>query len=61
NDKVSEFSNSSMLIIKGPGIKKGEELKKQVRLMDIAPTISYLLGINPPHTSEGRVLYEIFD
>ena len=59
NDKVGEFSNSSMLIIKGPGIKKGEELKKQVRLMDIAPTISYMLGINPPHTSEGRVLYEI--
>jgi arylsulfatase A-like enzyme len=46
-------------MIKGPGIKKGEELKKQVRLIDIAPTISYLLGIPSPSNSEGRVLYEI--
>jgi len=61
NDKVGEFSNSSMLMIKGPGIKKGEELKKQVRLIDIAPTISYLLGIPLPSNSEGRVLYEILE
>jgi len=61
NDKVGEFSNSSMLIIKGPGIRKGEKFKKQVKLMDIAPTISYLLGIPPPYNSEGRILYEILD
>lgn len=61
NVKVGEFSNSSLLIMKGPGVKRGEELRKPVRLMDIAPTISYLLGIPVPRNSEGRVIHEALE
>jgi len=61
NVKVKDFQNSSMFIINGPGIKKGITLKKMIRLIDIAPTISYLLGIRPPENSEGRILYEIME
>ncbi|RLE68737.1 MAG: hypothetical protein DRJ34_02415 [Thermoprotei archaeon] len=61
NERVENFSNSSVFIIKGPRIKKGERLKKPIRLTDIAPTISYLMGIPPPRDSEGRILYEILE
>jgi len=61
NVKVKDFLNSSMFIINGPGIKRGITLKKMIRLIDIAPTISYLLGIRPPENSEGRILYEIME
>ena len=59
NDRVDRFSNSSVFMAKGPGVKRGVELKKPVKLMDIAPTISYILGIPPPRDSEGRILHEI--
>ena len=59
NDRVDRFSNSSIFMAKGPGVKRGVELKKPVKLMDITPTISYILGIPPPRDSEGRILHEI--
>ena len=61
NEKVGDFTNSSVLVMKGPGVKKGVELKKPVRLMDVAPTISHLLGIPVPRDSEGRVIHEALE
>lgn len=45
------------LIFEGPGIVPGR-YAGNVRLIDAAPTISYLLGIPAPGASEGRVLAE---
>jgi len=61
NEKVGDFSNAAVLIMKGPGIKKGVELKKPVRLTDIAPTIAHLLKIPPPRDSDGRIIYEALE
>lgn len=47
------FSNTAIFIMKGSHVKKGEKLKKPIRLTDIAPTISYLL-----RDCEGRIIYE---
>ena len=55
-EKFGNFSNSAFTIFAGPNIKKGEE---KGRLMDIAPTLSYLLNVNPPKNSGGKILYEI--
>lgn len=55
------FSVSVPLIISGPDIKKGFELDKPINLIDIAPTISQILQIPRPKSSEGRILYEIFE
>ncbi len=45
-------SNYAMFIIMGPDIKKGyrhnEDFLGPVYLVDIAPTIAYILGIDPP-------------
>lgn len=45
------------LIIAGAGVRPGTELRNS-RLIDVAPTISALLGVAPPNHAEGRVLRE---
>jgi hypothetical protein len=45
------------LAIAGPGLKPGVQ-PAHVRMIDLAPTLSYLLGVLPPALSEGRVLTE---
>jgi arylsulfatase A-like enzyme len=45
------------LVIAGAGLKAGVH-PEYARVIDLAPTLSYLLGILPPSLSEGRVLTE---
>jgi predicted AlkP superfamily pyrophosphatase or phosphodiesterase len=44
----------------GPGIKKGYPIQSEVSLLDTAPTIAKLLGIQPHREWEGKCLDEIF-
>lgn len=48
------------LIFYGKGINKGQTTKK-AKTVDIAPTISALLGIAFPNAATGEVLYEVID
>ena len=58
---LGEFGSiRSVLIAWGPTIKKGHVMKKAVKMVDIAPTISHILGIPAPRHSEGRVIHELF-
>ncbi|MHA1489902.1 MAG: alkaline phosphatase family protein [Promethearchaeota archaeon] len=59
-EKLGDYSISVPLIISGPGIDKGIDLKKPVNLIDVAPTLSHLLHIPKPKDSQGRVLHEAF-
>ncbi|MFX0134725.1 MAG: hypothetical protein ACFFDN_13880, partial [Candidatus Hodarchaeota archaeon] len=61
NAKLGNYSISVPLIINGPGIKKGSELKNTANLIDIAPTIAHLLKIPNPKTAQGQVLHDIFE
>lgn len=45
-------------IAAGPGIKHGGDVEG-VRAIDVAPTISFLLGIPGPQNARGRILYEM--
>jgi len=59
---TARFGMSSLnafLLMAGPGVKEGYELKKSVRLVDIAPTVAFLLGFPPPKDSEGSILLEV--
>ncbi len=47
------------LILNGPDIKKGGTVKG-AKMVDVAPTILYLLGLPIPRSMDGRVLSEIF-
>jgi len=45
----------------GSGVAKGRTISESRSILDLAPTISYLLGVEPPGGSTGRVLIEALD
>jgi predicted AlkP superfamily phosphohydrolase/phosphomutase len=48
----------AVFVMSGAGVKEGVHLKGQVRQVDVAPTISYLIGMDVPRDAEGGVVYE---
>ncbi len=54
-------SLKGLLIIKGPGIKKGYILRRTVRAIDIVPTICHLLNIPVPRNAEGSIIYQALE
>jgi len=50
----------NVLVMSGPGIKKGFRMERTCRLVDIVPTICYLLQWPLPAHVEGGVLYQAF-
>ena len=48
-------------VMSGAGVKKGVALKRQVRAVDVAPTLCYLLGMPMPEKVEGGVVYEALE
>lgn len=45
-------------IAAGPGIKRGYTIDQPVSLLDTAPTIAHLLGLEPHSNWEGRIVVE---
>ena len=45
----------------GSGVAGGQSLERHASVLDLAPTISYLLGIEPPEGSTGRVLKDALE
>ncbi len=52
------YDRTVPLIFSGFGIKSGTYAER-AEVVDIAPTLSFILGVIPPSLSEGRVLKEI--
>lgn len=52
-------SMKGLLIITGPEIKTSYTLKNPVSLVDIAPTLTYLIDMPSLRNSEGRIIHEI--
>ena len=48
----------STFILSGAGVQEGVALQGQVRVVDVAPTLCYLLGLPMPDKVEGGVVYE---
>jgi len=55
----ASHSMDGILMAKGPTIKKGEEISGAT-IMDLAPTILYLMGLKVPNEMDGKVLTGIF-
>jgi predicted AlkP superfamily phosphohydrolase/phosphomutase len=56
----AENNTEGIFLAYGDGIKKGVKLTG-VSILDIAPTILYVMGIPVPTDIDGRVLKEIFE
>ena len=48
-------------IMAGAGVRQGADLRRQVRAVDVAPTICYLMGVPMPRDVEGGVVYEALE
>jgi predicted AlkP superfamily phosphohydrolase/phosphomutase len=48
-------------ILSGAGVRQGVHLQRQVRAVDVAPTLCHLLGLPMPSNVEGGVAYEAFE
>jgi len=57
--KLGGCSNEAIFIISGPGVKKGYKRAEPIWLLDVAPTLAYLLDMPVPAQSEGHILYDI--
>jgi predicted AlkP superfamily phosphohydrolase/phosphomutase len=60
----SDYGIGSMkgfFILRGPGIKKGETIERNVQLIDLIPTICYLTGWPVPKQAEGSILYQAME
>ena len=51
-------SMRGLLLMSGPGIRKGARIERNVWLTDIVPTICYLTGFPVPRDAEGAVIYQ---
>jgi hypothetical protein len=58
-DLASNINMHSAFVASGPQIVSNKVVGG-VRVIDLAPTIAFALGIDPPADAEGRVLCEIF-
>lgn len=54
------YDETVPLLIAGPGVRAGKQAVK-AEVVDLAPTLSFLVGALPPSLSEGRVLSEAMD
>jgi len=63
-EELSKLSGShrmdGVLIARGPGIRRGAQVNG-ARIMDLAPTVLYALGVPVPRSMDGRVLEELFE
>jgi len=48
-------------LVAGPGIRREYQIKSAVSLLDTAPTLARLIGVNPHREWEGRCIEEIFE
>ncbi|CAN5555898.1 hypothetical protein BH24ACT21_BH24ACT21_14820 [soil metagenome] len=58
---LSEGERYVPFVMWGSGIAGGRTVEKPASILDLAPTISYLLGIEPPKGSTGRVLRDALE
>jgi len=53
-------STRAIFMLNGSGIVKNKQMDR-VELVDVAPTLAKILGMDPPKDSEGRIIREAFE
>jgi len=58
---LSKFDVHNTLIVSGPDFRRGETSIIPSANIDIAPTVLHVLGMEPPHKFDGRILAEAME
>lgn len=61
NQNFGRGSDLAVFAMAGRGVRKGYSRSDAIRLVDIAPTICHLLGVEGPVGAEGAVLWDCLD
>ncbi|MGH2530990.1 MAG: 5'-nucleotidase C-terminal domain-containing protein [Thermomicrobiales bacterium] len=59
-DLANNINLHGAFIAAGPGIARGATVA-DMRAIDVAPTLAYLLGIPGPHNARGQIRYDMVD
>ncbi|HIQ04874.1 MAG TPA: hypothetical protein EYH31_04160, partial [Anaerolineae bacterium] len=59
--RMGDLSVRGVLMVAGPGIRKGYSCRAPVWTVDVTPTICHVLGIPVPAQAEGRIISEVFE
>jgi predicted AlkP superfamily phosphohydrolase/phosphomutase len=59
--ELSVGAIKAVFIARGPGIKKGFYKESPIRMIDVAPTLSEMLGIPAPRDSQGAIVLDFFE
>ncbi|MHC4474157.1 MAG: alkaline phosphatase family protein [Planctomycetota bacterium] len=64
-DEAGKLPNAShrlegILIMKGRNIRKRGRVRQPVSIMDVAPTVLYMMGLPVPEEMDGKVLLDVF-
>ena len=59
-DSLSEHAENGIFMVKGRGVRKGHRIE-DARIIDVMPTVLYLMGAPIPQDLDGRVLTGIFE
>lgn len=54
-------SERALLIMSGPGLKRGYTMSKPVWIIDVAPTISFLLDMPRPRDADGKIIWDALE
>ena len=57
--KIDPFSVSGILIVNGPGVRKGYQRTLPMQMVDVAPTLAHLVGLPMPAQCEGSLLWQV--
>ena len=52
-------SVSPIFIAAGKGVKSGYEIKREIREVDLAPTVAGIMGVRVPANADGAVVHQI--
>lgn len=55
----SPYDTNNTLLAWGAGLRKGKRSALPCGIIDVAPTVLHLLGIEPPAEMDGRILFEL--
>ncbi len=53
--------NRTLTVLSGPGVRKSVIRRTPIRLVDVAPTISYLIGTPYAAQTEGSVILDALE
>lgn len=54
------FSLISLCMMAGPGLKQGEFIQRQIKAVDVVPTICDLCDVRIPSNCEGGIIYQAY-